>query len=77
MADKKYYWVQMLYLWSAGSQYRYEEAVTDLHPFEYAADYRKLGRLYEAQIKNWKEITLPEYDLFNRLDPYKDRLSCQ
>lgn len=72
MEDKKYYWVQMVYLWNQSSEYRYEESVTDQHPFKYAADYRHSGSVYDAQINNWKEITLPEYDLFNMLDLYKD-----
>ena len=66
---KKYYWILGRGFWyDIDSNAVEEEEVTDIHPFEYAAE--QMGNVdYTLILVNWKEITEEEYNLFKKLHP--------
>jgi hypothetical protein len=69
---KKYYWVSAMLKFRNETKWKFEEYVTNKHPFISKADYLKLEPGIDSvpcdyQLLNWKEITKIEYDLFNDL----------
>jgi hypothetical protein len=66
---KKYYWLIYSYN-NAGGGKTLSEEVTTKHPFEFMNENRgEQGRMvvYNISLVNWKEITKPEFDLFQKL----------
>lgn len=64
METVKYYFVFSWYS-AYGSEWKPQEFVCDIHPFEKVKYFNTEVSGYETRLASWQEITKEEYDKYN------------